>query len=118
MFDPPEGQAPYSYVFDLTGEVHHDRPDMVGRSRNYSRRVVLRSFLDCLQVQISQTLNVARLIGQEAAKRKVKAYVRVQHPYYETPEKGTHTEEESIKPAGVRGVWWHETVRALAAIAE
>lgn len=29
MFDPPEGQAAYSYVFDLTGEVRHDRPDMV-----------------------------------------------------------------------------------------
>lgn len=29
MFDPPEGQAPYTYVFDFTGEVRHDRPDMV-----------------------------------------------------------------------------------------
>ena len=28
-FDPPEGRQPYSYVFDLTGEVRHDRPDLV-----------------------------------------------------------------------------------------
>ena len=28
-FDPPEGEAPYDYVFDLTGEVRHDRSEMV-----------------------------------------------------------------------------------------
>lgn len=61
-------------------------------------------------------MNIARLLGQEAAKRGVKAYVRVTHPFYETPEKGTHEEKESIKPAGIRGVWWHETLRVLADI--
>jgi len=95
MFDPPEGQAPYSYIFDFTGEVRHDRPDMV---------------------QIQQTMNVARLLGGEAARREVKAYVRVTHSYYETPEKGSHDEKESIKPVGVRGIWWHEATRVLASI--
>lgn len=28
-FDPPEGQAPYSYVFDLSGEIRWDRPEQV-----------------------------------------------------------------------------------------
>lgn len=28
-FDPPPGQAPYTYVFDLTGEVNHDRSEVV-----------------------------------------------------------------------------------------
>lgn len=28
-FDPPEGQAPYDYVFDLTGEVRYDRTEVV-----------------------------------------------------------------------------------------
>jgi hypothetical protein len=28
-FTPPEGQAPYDYVFDMTGETRHDRPDEV-----------------------------------------------------------------------------------------
>ena len=28
-FDPPAGQDPYSLVFDLTGEVAHDRPEKV-----------------------------------------------------------------------------------------
>jgi hypothetical protein len=40
----------------------------------------------------------------------------VTHPYYETSEKGSHDEKESVKPVGVRGIWWHETLRALAAI--
>jgi hypothetical protein len=28
-FDPPAGQDPYSLVFDLTGDVAHDRPEKV-----------------------------------------------------------------------------------------
>ncbi|THH13609.1 hypothetical protein EW146_g6637 [Bondarzewia mesenterica] len=95
IFDPPEGQAPYSYVFDLTGDVIHNRPE---------------------KIQIGHTCNVARLIGTEAAKRKVKAYVRMQLPWYECPDKGTHDEKEDPKPLGVIGTWWHETLRILGAI--
>lgn len=29
LFDPPEGQDAYDYVFDLTGEVRQDRTEMV-----------------------------------------------------------------------------------------
>ncbi|KAJ7349273.1 hypothetical protein DFH08DRAFT_140209 [Mycena albidolilacea] len=94
-FDPPEGQSAYDYVFDFTGEVAFDRTDMI---------------------QIDRTCQVARLIGLEAAKRKVKAYVRLQHPFYETSTKGSHDEKEDIKPLGVAGTWWHETLRMLAAI--
>jgi len=54
----------------------------------------------------------------EAAKRKVKAYVRIQHPFYETPSKGVYDEKEDIKPSGTLGMWWHETLRALASIEE
>ncbi|KAI0080603.1 hypothetical protein K474DRAFT_1657758 [Panus rudis PR-1116 ss-1] len=95
MFDPPEGQEPYSYVFDLTGEIQWDRPE---------------------KVQIINTFNVARQIGLEAAARNVKAYVRIQHPFYECKEKGKHDEKEDIKPDDVLGTWWHETLRALGAI--
>ncbi|KAJ7684710.1 hypothetical protein DFH06DRAFT_1073589 [Mycena polygramma] len=95
MFDPPEGQAAYDYVFDFTGEVAFDRTDMI---------------------QIDRTCQVARQIGLEAAKRKVKAHVRLQHPFYETSTKGSHDEKEDIKPLGVAGTWWHETLRMLAAI--
>jgi hypothetical protein len=58
------------------------------------------------------------MIGLEAAKRKVKSYVRLQHPFYETSTKGSHDEKEDVKPDGVAGTWWHETLRMLAAIEE
>jgi hypothetical protein len=72
------------------------------------------------QIQITSTCNVARLIGLEAAKRKVKAYARVQHPLYETStsSKESHDEKEDAKPIGTIGTWWHETLRMLAAIEE
>jgi len=59
---------------------------------------------------------VARLIGEEAARRKVKAYVRLQQPWYESPEKGSHAEKEDVKPSGVIGTWWHESLRILGGI--
>jgi len=31
-FDPPDGQEPYSIVFDLTGDIAHDRPEKVRSS--------------------------------------------------------------------------------------
>jgi len=94
-FDPPKDKAAYSYVFDFSGELRHDRADMIF---------------------INATFKVARLIGTEAAKRKVKAYVRVQPPFYTSSSKGSHDEKEDIKPAGTIGTWWHETLRGLAAI--
>jgi len=93
-FDPPAGQEPYSYVFDLTGEIRWDRPE---------------------QVQITQTFHVARFIALESAKRNVKAHVRLQHPFY-TSDKKPAEEKDDIKPEGVTGTWWHESLRAIAAI--
>jgi hypothetical protein len=93
IFDSPEGQ--YDYVFDLTGEIRYDRTEMI---------------------QINTTCNVARMLGQEAAKRKVKAYVRVTLPFYETSSKGSHDEKEDPKPDGTIGIWWHETLRMLASV--
>ncbi|KAJ8093315.1 hypothetical protein PM082_020801 [Marasmius tenuissimus] len=94
MFDPPEGQPPYDYVFDLTGEIRPDRTDTI---------------------QVSTTCNVAKSLGQEAAKRNVKSYIRVTLPFYETPSKGASVEKD-LKPHGTIGTWWHETLRILGAI--
>ncbi len=69
-------------------------------------------------MQIKNTFGVARLVGLEAAKRKVKSYVRIQHPFYECKEKGKHDEKEDVKPDVVLGTWWHETLRMLASIDE
>jgi len=96
MFDPPEGQAPYSYVFDCTGEVRYDRPEVF---------------------QIDQTALIVHSLGQEAARRKVKAYVRLQPPFYDsTSDKTPHTEKDQLKPQGSRGIWWHEALRMLASV--
>ncbi|TFK54812.1 hypothetical protein OE88DRAFT_1805236 [Heliocybe sulcata] len=94
-FDPPAGQAPYTYVFDVTGEPRHDVPE---------------------PVQITHTFHISRLVAQEAARRQVKAYVRVSHSFYAYPEKGPHDEKQDFKPDGLRGIWWHEAQRAIASI--
>lgn len=70
------------------------------------------------QIQIGHTFKVARLVALEATHRKVKAYVRIQHPFYNCKESGQHDEKAEVKPEGVVGTWWHETLRALGAIQE
>lgn len=62
------------------------------------------------------TFTVARNIALEAAKRNVKAYVRLQQPVYETPDKGPFDEKEDVKPVKTLDIWWHETLRMLASI--
>ncbi|KAF8969877.1 hypothetical protein BDZ97DRAFT_1725584 [Flammula alnicola] len=94
-FDPPAGKSEFDYVFDFTGEVRNDRSELI---------------------QISNTFAIARLLGLEAAKRKVKAFVRIQQPFYETSAKHTATEKDDIKPADTIGIWWHESLRMLASI--
>lgn len=55
-------------------------------------------------------------MGTEAAKRGVKAYVRIQHPFYETSSKHPAVEKDDIKPTDTIGIWWHESLRMLASI--
>ncbi|KAF9518915.1 hypothetical protein BS47DRAFT_1370918 [Hydnum rufescens UP504] len=55
------------------------------------------------EIHLSQTTKLVQILGLEAAKRKVRAY-------------GVSSERDPIPPAGVRGYWWHEAARALAAI--
>ncbi|KAG8831943.1 hypothetical protein FRC17_002314 [Serendipita sp. 399] len=96
--DPAPNGQPYTHIFDLTGEAAHDRP---------------------AEVQITQTFSVSLLIGREAAKNGVKAYVRSLPSFYEhDTEKKSYSEEDpdGWKPHGVRGTWWHESIRALATI--
>ncbi|TFK25041.1 hypothetical protein FA15DRAFT_668917 [Coprinopsis marcescibilis] len=94
VYEPPAGQAAFDYVFDFTGEIRDDRTDVI---------------------QYDSTYCVARLLGLEAAKRKVKAYVRIQQPFYETSSKSGDEKQDS-KPVGSAGIWWHETLRGLGAI--
>ena len=111
VFEPPpssDGASSWDIVFDCSGEIRFERSD---------------------DHHLTQTAKVAQLLGKEAARRKVGAYVRLTHPFYNTStsdkpskekdrEKGLTTENEPVKPVSVRGYWWHEALRALAAIQE
>jgi len=70
------------------------------------------------QIAMKLTFTVARIIALEAVRRKVKAYVRLQQPVYETSDKGPHDEKEDVKPIRPLDMWWHETLRMLASMDE
>lgn len=59
---------------------------------------------------------MARNIALEAAKRNVKAYVRLQQPVYDTSDNGAVDEKEDVIPVRAVDIWWHETLRMLASI--
>jgi hypothetical protein len=48
----------------------------------------------------------------------VKAYVRLQLPFYDTPGTKVLDEKEDVGPAETIGIWWHETLRMLGDIEE
>ena len=113
VFEPPPSSGSASklswdIVFDCTGEIRFERSN---------------------DHHLAQTAKVAQLLGKEAARRQVGAYVRLAHPFYNTStsdkpskekdrEKGLTKENDAVKPVGVRGYWWHEALRALGAIQE
>jgi len=75
-----------------------------------------------LQHQNVHTTQLAYGLGQEAARRKVAAYIRMQNPFYECTadktDKPAHSERDALKPENIRGAYWHETLRVLGAIKE
>jgi hypothetical protein len=88
----------YDYVFDLSGDIAHDRPS---------------------GIQIAHTFKVSLTIAQEAAQRKVKAYIRVLGSFYHCVDlKKRYKEDDPLgwKPWGKRGVWWLEMIRAVGSV--
>lgn len=81
-FNSSERQEAYEYVFDLTGEVRTERLEEVHLwPDDYD------SVFTTFKIHIEHTFNISRLCAAEAAKRKVKAYVRLQQPCYDCSEK-------------------------------
>jgi hypothetical protein len=95
--DPAPNTQPYTHIIDLTGETSFDSPP---------------------EVFISQTLNVSLLIAREAARRSVKSYVRCSPSFYNHLEEKVYkeTDVDGWKPFGDRGIWSHETARAVGSI--
>lgn len=76
------------------------------------------SFYRPAEVFIAQTFNISLLIAHEAAKNSVKSYLRYAPSFYEHIEDKVfkETDMEGWQPWGTRGIWWHETVRAVGSI--
>lgn len=95
----------WTHIIDATGEILYDRP---------------------MQVQINQTLKVALSIAHaalaqsSAATVDLKAYIKPTYPFYDhssSSDSGLlEANESGWKPLGIRGTWWHETLRALGNI--
>ena len=101
----PANGGKWTYIIDATGEILYDRP---------------------VQVQINQTLKVALSIAHaalapsSAATVDLKAYIKPTYPFYDhssSSDSGlVEANESGWKPLGIRGTWWHETLRALGDI--
>jgi hypothetical protein len=143
-FNPPEGRAPFSVVYDLTGEKAFDKAPIVrslsaeypSERLGWARLIIL---IYRWQIHMTSTLAVAILVGAEAERRNVRSFVRVCYPWYEMKgsEKTGYKENAKLVPDGDRGKvrcalrdevladpydgpfrfsqWTHEALRALAA---
>jgi hypothetical protein len=75
-------------------------------------------------MQISNTYQLAISLATSAshlsAAQLPKAYVRLTFPFYEMKSLSSsspgHDEYSDLRPDGIRGRWWHETLRGLAKI--
>ncbi|BGP14227.1 hypothetical protein JCM10213_005882 [Rhodosporidiobolus nylandii] len=88
----------FSYVLDFTGETDFNLPEVV---------------------HLERTLRLALLLGQDAVKHKVGAYLRLLQPFYKLKEekKGGKVGAKGAAPAepwGTMAGWWHEAARGLA----
>ncbi|BEI87009.1 hypothetical protein CcaverHIS002_0703550 [Cutaneotrichosporon cavernicola] len=102
LFEPPaEGTNWHRFdvVFDLTGEMNYDKPEVIHITNTYRVAVGLASYANDLDT-------VHRPL----------AYVRLQMPFYEMKSGSSkgHGEGDKLKPDGVRGRWWHEALRGIA----
>lgn len=70
------------------------------------------------QVYYETTSDLSKSCGLAAVKSRVKAYVRLTHPFYAHLDGQVNSEADQIVPDGPRGYWWHESLRALACIPE
>ena len=102
--DPTPNGLPYTYIIDSTGELFPDRP----------LEAYIRDIFDI-------SLNIARASAAQLAAQpgSIKAHIRVVAPFYEQKKGGKRYKEvdpEGWKPNGLRGIWWHEMLRAIGSV--
>ncbi|CCA73718.1 hypothetical protein PIIN_07673 [Serendipita indica DSM 11827] len=102
--DPAPDGRPYTYVFDNSGNFYYNLPSEVH-----------------VEQSLKPSLNIAQAVAATNAANPstVKAYVRGLPPFYnhkDPPEKYKEGDDRAWKPLGNRGIWWHESVRAIGNI--
>ncbi|WVQ85476.1 hypothetical protein IAT38_007641 [Cryptococcus sp. DSM 104549] len=100
-----EGFEGFDVVFDLTGDTSFDKPELLQVTHTY-------------QLALSLATSAASL----PSTLQPHAYVRLTFPFYEMKSlpssSAGHTESADLRPDGVRGRWWHETLRGLGRLAK
>ncbi|WVW80362.1 hypothetical protein I302_102342 [Kwoniella bestiolae CBS 10118] len=90
----------FDIVFDLTGELGFDRPEILQISNTYQTALSLATSASTLPSNL-----------------KPKSYVRLTFPFYEQKSLPSsspgHPESAGLTPDGVRGRWWAETLRGI-----
>ncbi|WRT65894.1 uncharacterized protein IL334_002845 [Kwoniella shivajii] len=90
----------FDIVFDLTGELGFDKPEILQISNTYQT-----------------SLSLATSASNLPPSLKPRSYVRLTFPFYEqksSPSSSAgHNESAELRPDSVRGRWWHETLRGL-----
>lgn len=97
-FQPGPDGRPFTHVFDCSGS---------------------HSLTDLHEIQISHTFNIALNLAREASRRELKAYVRLTPSFYDHRDEREKFTEKDIKgwvPLDVRGVWFHEAIRAIGSL--
>ncbi|WWD18123.1 hypothetical protein CI109_102572 [Kwoniella shandongensis] len=96
-----EGREGFDVVFDLTGDTSFDKPELIQITHTYQLALSLATTASTLPSSL-----------------KPRAYIRLTFPFYEmkslpSSSSAGHTESAELKPDGIRGKWWHETLRGI-----
>ncbi|ORY20511.1 hypothetical protein BCR39DRAFT_562919 [Naematelia encephala] len=95
--EEPVNWETFNVIYDLTGDIGFDKPELI---------------------QISHTYKLALGLARSAAAlpKPPRAYIRLTFCFYEMKSSIGHTESADLRPDGIRGRWWHETLRALGTV--
>ncbi|WWC87977.1 uncharacterized protein L201_002879 [Kwoniella dendrophila CBS 6074] len=95
----------FDIVFDLTGELGFDRPEIIQISNTYQTALQLATSASNLPLNL-----------------KPKSYIRLTFPFYEQKSLPSsspgHTESAQLTPDGIRGRYWNETLRGIGKLNE
>ena len=121
--DPAPDGRPYTYVFDCSGNYYYNLPSEVHVEQSLKPSFNIAHAVAAFNSANTSTLTIrscySRLTNTRFWIDAIKAYVRALPPFYnhkDPPEKYKESDDGAWKPLGNRGIWWHESVRAIGDI--